>query len=333
MNKLNSFYSKSLILLVSLFLLNSCGDSGGKISKGHRDAIKIQCEDSSDPKACGIEVRKNFIEEGNEFIILDDGDLSKDEIRKIKMECIRSKKFGLETYNNCLGEYKTAALDGELFKKKFAVHKPKSNIEALESHTVRIVIFEQKSEEEFNPMGGGSGVILNRNLIATNCHVTDVAKKSDASVIFVKNVNKENYDLAELTKEAPEHDVCIIKKSNMSEFALNMNGVKKLVKFDQLSRGDFVRSLGTPEGLEGHSAKGEINYLGKAEKSGWTQYGDYKIDGKTKIINHSADIAPGSSGGPLFDKNGYLIGLNTFGDEKLNFAVSADHIKDLLNSK
>ena len=33
------------------------------------------------------------------------------------MECIRSKKFGLETYNNCLGEYKTA-LDGKLFEKK-----------------------------------------------------------------------------------------------------------------------------------------------------------------------------------------------------------------------
>ena len=51
----------------------------------------------------------------------------------------------------------------------------------------------------------------------------------------------------------------------------------------------------------------------------------------TKVINHSADIAPGSSGGPLFDKNGYLIGLNTFGDDKFNFAVSADHIKELLN--
>ena len=61
MNNLNSL-CKSLILLGSLFL-NSCGDSGGQISKGHRDAIKIQCEDS-DPKACGIEVRKNFIEEG-----------------------------------------------------------------------------------------------------------------------------------------------------------------------------------------------------------------------------------------------------------------------------
>ena len=71
-----------------------------------------------------------------------------------------------------------------------------------------------------------------------------VSKNNDNAVIFVKNVNKENYDLAELIKEAPEHDVCIIKKSNMSEFALNMNAVKKFVKFKDLSRGDFV--IGEP---------------------------------------------------------------------------------------
>ena len=312
--------------IIPLLLLISCGDSGSQLSKGHRDAIKIQCEDSSDPKACGLEVRQNFLEDGNEFIELDDGELNKDQVRAIKMECIRSKKFGLETYNNCLSEYKTAALDGKLFEKKFAA-KPKSNVEKLETHTVRLIIFEQKSEEEFDPLGGGSGVILNNNLIATNCHVTEASKKNENAVIFVKNVNKENYDLAELVKEAPEHDICIIKKSNMSEFALNMNGVKKFVKFKDLSRGDFVRSLGTPEGMEGHSAQGEIQYLGTAEE---TAYGlNYSKD--TKVINHSADIAPGSSGGPLFDKNGYLIGLNTFGDEKFNFAVSADHIKELLN--
>ena len=321
-------FSLKLMLIFGLFLLNSCGDSGGQLSKGHRDAIKIQCEYSSDPKACGLEVRQNFLEEGNEYIVLDDGELNDDQIRKIKMECIRSKKFGLETYNNCLGEYKTAALDGKLFEKKFAA-KPKSNIEALEGHTVRLDIIEYRSEKDYDYLGGGSGVIIDNNLIATNCHVTDVSKKNDQTVIFVKNVNKENYDLAELIKEAPEHDVCIIKKANISEFALKMDEVKKFVSFKNLKRGDFVRSLGTPEGLEGHSAQGEINYLGTPKKSGWL-WND-NIDENTKIISHSATIAPGSSGGPLFDKNGYLIGLNTFGDDKLNFAVSADHINELLN--
>ena len=38
--------------------LISCGDSGGQLSKGHRDAIKIQCENSSDLKL--VVLRKNF---------------------------------------------------------------------------------------------------------------------------------------------------------------------------------------------------------------------------------------------------------------------------------
>ena len=101
----------------------------------------------------------------------------------------------------------------------------------------------------------------------------------------------------------------------------------KIIKFENLKRGDFVRSLGTPQGMEGHSAQGEIQYLGTAAETATGL--EYAKD--TKVINHSADIAPGSSGGPLFDKNGYLIGLNTFGDDKFNFAVSADHIKELLD--
>ena len=242
------------------------------------------------------------------------------------MECIRSKKFGLETYNNCLQEYKTAALDGTLFEKKFAA-KPKSNIEALEQHAVRLVLFEQAGEEDFNPVGGGSGVIIDKNLIATNCHVTDLAKNNEQVVIFVKNINKDNYDTAIIHKQAPEHDICIIKKENRSEYSLEMNAVKKFIKFETLSRGDFVRAIGTPTGMEGHSSQGEIQYLGSAAE---TAVG-LGYDENTKVINHSADIDSGSSGGPLFDKNGYLIGLNTFGDEKFNFAISADHIKEFLN--
>ena len=105
-----------------------------------------------------------------------------------------------------------------------------------------------------------------------------------------------------------------------------MNAVEKFIKFDSLARGDFVRAIGTPTGMEGHSSQGEIQYLGSAAE---TAVG-LGYDEDTKVINHSADIDSGSSGGPLFDKNGHLVGLNTFGDEKFNFAISADHIKELL---
>ena len=55
-------------------------------------------------------------------------------------------------------------------------------------------------------------------------------------------------------------------------------------------------------------------------------------DKDTKLIVHGATIHQGSSGGPLFDKDGYIIGLNTLISDTAaeNIAVSSDHIKELL---
>ncbi len=319
--------NKFILILSSLFFLISCGSGDNKVSKGHRDAINQECKDSSDIKACGLEVRANFIADGNEFVILEE--LNKDQKRKIRMECVRSKKFGLEAYNNCLDGFKTAALDGTLFT-TVITKKPKSNIEKLESLTVKIDIVESRKDDKIYLVGSGSGVILNKELVATNCHVALGSTEKPNRALIIKHINKESYAVATIYKKAVEHDVCIVKKVKDSEFKFEMNSVKKLMKFENLRKGQYVRSLGTPQNLEGHTAQGEIQYLGTAGKAGRTNYGDYTISSDTKIIEHSAKIAPGSSGGPLFGKDNQLIGLNTFGSSDFNFSVSADHIKELL---
>ena len=105
-----------------------------------------------------------------------------------------------------------------------------------------------------------------------------------------------------------------------------MSPVKKIQKFNKLKRGDFVRTFGTPQGLRGHTATGTINYLG--DDKSITE--SAKLDENTKFIVHDAPIAEGSSGGPLFDKNGFLIGINTLKTENFYYSVSADHIIELL---
>ena len=317
------------IFIFSLFLyLPACGDSGTeKVSKGHRDAVRYECKDASDVKACGLQVMENFIESGNDFANLED--LTKAERKKIRLDCLQTKNFGLEAYNLCLEDLKVAAEDGTLWDKPKFTRKPQNNIEKLESITVRIDIIEKDNDGKIYLAGGGSGVTLDKDLLATNCHVALAALKPNRALV-IKNINQENYAVAEIYKRAEEHDICIIKKINDSEFSFEMKPVRKLIKFNKLTKGSFVRAMGTPEGLEGHTDTGSINYLGLAGSSGHTRYGDYVISDDTKIISHDATIAPGSSGGPLFDKNGDLVGLNTFGGNLLNFAVSADHIKDLL---
>ena len=59
---------------------------------------------------------------------------------------------------------------------------------------------------------------------------------------------------------------------------------------------------------------------------------DRDFDKDTKFIIHGANIDGGSSGGPLFDADGNLIGLNTATSMTAaeNIAVSADHVRDLL---
>ena len=324
-------YVKYLPIFILFLLLNACGNNDiGKVSKGHRDAIKYECKDSSDIKGCSLELEVNFINDGDEFVTLED--LTDEQIKEVKIQCIRSKRFGLKPYNNCLDDRRTAALEGNLFADKFD-HTPDSDIEVLEASTVRIGVYLFKSEDDWEGLAGGSGVILDNDLIATNCHVTNASSENPKAVIMVKNINKDNFDSATIYKRAPEHDICIIKKDEMSEFSLKMRKIKNLKKFERLAKGDFVRTLGTPEGMEGHTAEGKIQYLGTAGKAGRTKYGGYVIADDTKIIEHSARIAGGSSGGPLFDKNGYLVGLNTFGSDAFNFSISADHIKELLKKK
>ena len=308
--------------LILPFALSACGsDDSGKVSKGHRDAVHIECKDDPDKKLCGAEVRNSFIEKGNEFVDLNE--LNKDQRRRVKMECVRSKKYGLESYNNCLQQYKVAALTNRLTEPKIG-KKPKSNIEDLEKSVVRVAITEYDADKKKEKMVGyGSGIILDKNYIATNCHVALIAEKGFERLIWITNLNdKTKWANAVIYKKNPGKDVCILKHQPVEKLSLTMNPVRKIKKFSKLKRGDFVRTLGTPKGLMGHTAEGSINYLGKRPFKG--------MDEDTKFIVHDATIDEGSSGGPLFDKDGYLIGLNTLKAGNMYFSVSADHILEMI---
>ena len=83
--------------------------------------------------------------------------------------------------------------------------------------------------------------------------------------------------------------------------------------YRNLAVGERVYSIGTPSGLE--------QTLGEGLISGLREYSG------VRLVQTSAPISPGSSGGGLFDASGNLVGVTTFilrEAQSLNFAIAAD---------
>ncbi len=348
------------ILIVAFFasFVTACGDrddGSNKISKGHRDAIKIECENSSNEQACKTEIKSNFLKDGNEYA--DFSELTEDQIESVKWQCSRKRKYGLEAYNICLERNIDKMLGGTFFAEENKKVKPKSNIENLEQSVVYIeVIVYNKKENLEMPLISGSGVIIDKKNIATNCHVamagaTDEHIKSmleakwdpeDLSKeIWVQPINeKKDWASVKLIKKDTSKDVCILSHNSKGVFKISMKPIKNFVPFKKLRKGSFVRAMGSPGGMKGHTSTGDIQWLGNAKELDRNFQGQLinpdegkGFDENTKFIVHSARVHSGSSGGPLFDDDGSIIGLNTLISYTAaeNIAVSADHIKELLN--
>ena len=344
-----------LVLFIFLVLLNSCGDNDrtSKVTKGHRDSIKIQCEDSSNKEACTMEVKSNFIKDGNEYA--DFQGLNNDQIESVKWNCVRSRKYGLVSYNDCLLEYIDKAKGGNLFEEKIA-KKPKNNIEKLEQSVVYIeVVLTNLTKKQELPLGSGSGVIVSKKEIATNCHVAMVEANEDdlkfakkelnwsinsdklKHLVWIRTINGEDWAEAKLIKKNERKDICILKHNPKDLFKVSMKPVERFGSFEKLKKAEFVRAMGSPGGMIGFTSEGTIQWLGTGEalnrNFGYQLLEDFDKD--TKFIIHGAKIHQGSSGGPLFDSDGKIIGLNTLISDTAaeNVAVSADHIKDLLYNK
>ena len=341
----------------------SCGDNDqtSGISKGHREATKIQCDNTSNKSACIQEVKANFISDGNEYADFDD--LTEDQIESVKWKCLRARKYGLVAYNECLLKNIDRAKGGKLFDDDFA-KKPTNNIEKLELSTVEVdVVYYNKKTKKEIPISSGSGVIISDKNIATNCHVAlseDSKRLKDEGwnknevnkIIWVKTVAEKKWGEVKLYKENKKKDICILRYMQSAEFSIKMTPITKFVSFEKVKKGSFVRAMGSPGGMTGHTAEGSIQWKGTMENLASTIYAQMlqdtetsedalehtkyflsMYDKDTKLIVHGATIHQGSSGGPLFDKDGAIIGLNTLGFDKTaakNVAVSADHIKDLL---
>ena len=137
----------------------------------------------------------------------------------------------------------------------------------------------------------GSGFIIDeKGIVVTNNHVIE-----GADDIIVRVDGDREYK-AKVIGSDPLSDIAILKLDSNEKF--------KPVKFgdsDKARIGDWVIAIGNPFGFGGTVTSGIISARNRS--LGLSRYEDY--------IQTDASINSGNSGGPLFDMNGDVIGINT----------------------
>jgi len=153
---------------------------------------------------------------------------------------------------------------------------------------------EQHRNEEPQPLGTGSGVIINTNgYIVTNFHVIRNAEK-----LTVTLVDNESYD-AEVIGTDPRTDLALIKVDKEGLPAL------PLVNSDNVKVGEWVLAVGNPFNLNSTVTAGIVS--AKARRINILRE-QYAVE---SFIQTDAAINPGNSGGALVNLQGELVGINT----------------------
>ena len=160
------------------------------------------------------------------------------------------------------------------------------------------------------PLGVGSGFFVRTNQIATNFHVIEGAARGAAKRVG----QKTEYNIEGFTAMDEKHDLAILQVS--------VSGVQPLPlgDSDAVEIGDTVYVAGNPKGyLEGTFSDGIISGI--------------RGDSTDKRLQMTAPISPGSSGGPVLNGGGEVIGVSVMtieGGQNLNFAIPSNYLTALV---
>ena len=165
----------------------------------------------------------------------------------------------------------------------------------------------------------GSGVVVGKNEVATNCHVIEDAAKVVVRQALESDIGQSyRMDSAILARD-DERDLCLLFVGELSEPPAAP--IVKMGAAKALSIGEEIFAIGAPKGLDLSLSRGIVSQL--------RRLGDRQT---APFVQTDAAISPGSSGGGLFNENAELVGITTFkrvGGENLNFAIPAEWVGDL----
>lgn len=162
------------------------------------------------------------------------------------------------------------------------------------------VVVVASIDREGKPTGIGSGFIAREDgVIITNYHVVSMA--ADIKI----KIGQRTKNVEGLLHVDIENDIAVIKVEGDNYPRVTLGDASKALV------GEKVYVIGSPQGLENTISEGILS-------------GIREIDQGKKILQMTAAISPGSSGGPVFNSRGEVIGIATFliaETQNLNFAM------------
>ena len=170
------------------------------------------------------------------------------------------------------------------------------------------------------PSGAGSGFVVTPDgYVMTNSHVVANARR-----IKVRTPAGEIVD-AQVMGDDPATDLALVRV-DASALATSTVSAQATVHYLALDGtlaprvGQLAVAIGNPLGFESTVSTGVVSALGRSLRG----RGNRLIDG---VIQHTAPLNPGNSGGPLLDTKGRVLGVNTAiiaRSQSIGFSIAAE---------
>lgn len=171
------------------------------------------------------------------------------------------------------------------------------------------VVLLVMQDENGQPLSLGSGFFVTDGVVATNLHVVSGASSGRAKIVG----QARTYAISGVVAVDTDADLVLLELSDAKAPVL------QLAEATDLAVGDVVYAVGSPEESEGSFSQGIVSGIRNMDDD--------------KLLQITAPILPSSSGGPILDSRGQVVGVAvaTFsGGQNLNFAIPSSNLASLL---
>jgi len=197
------------------------------------------------------------------------------------------------------------------------------SVEPPEDHSLKTTQVDEAvlmivgTDAKGSPVSQGSGFIVSSDgLAGSNYHVLRGVTQA-----FAECCNGRKFKILSVEGADLKKDLVVFQLFDVGRIEKPQNLPHVLVAPSKnLKVGQKVIAIGSPQGLENTVSDGILSAIREYDS--------------VRYLQITAPISAGSSGGPVLDSDGHMIGVATFQFERgqnLNFAVAADYIQPLLD--